>query len=245
MRRMPEVSIGLALVATLGWGVLPVAAQANPYPQMAAPGEYLMDRDAEVRLARTAAPDSISRAATVLVLGRQGYERAVEGTNGFVCMVGRGWMAGFDWPEYWNPKVRAPDCMNRQAARFVVPVALLRSRMVMAGRPTEEILSALKGAFASGQIPAPEPGAMDFMMSPEAYLTDQGAHNVSHLMFHATGLEAGAWGAGVAGSPVMAAPYWFYQPGEPSRMDGLPDVMVFLVAVPDWADGTPAGRHDD
>ena len=38
-------------------------------------------------MARSAAPDSISRGATILVLGRQGYETAVEGKNGFVCMV--------------------------------------------------------------------------------------------------------------------------------------------------------------
>jgi hypothetical protein len=53
--------------------------------------EYLMtDRNAEIALARSAAPKSISQDATVLILGRQGYETAVEGTNGFVCVVERG-----------------------------------------------------------------------------------------------------------------------------------------------------------
>jgi len=83
-------------------------------------------------LARSAAPDSISRDATILVLGRQGYETAVEGKNGFVCMVERGWMAAFDWPEFWNPKVRAAGCLNPQAARSILPIALVRSRMGMA-----------------------------------------------------------------------------------------------------------------
>ena len=79
---------------------------SNPYPTMAPVDQYLMaNRQAEIALARSAAPASISREATVLVLGRQGYETAVEGTNGFVCVVARGWMGPFDWPEFWNPKI--------------------------------------------------------------------------------------------------------------------------------------------
>jgi hypothetical protein len=66
---------------------------------MAAIGQYLMEKNAEIQLARSAAPDSISRDATILILGPQGYETAVEGKNGFVCIVDRGWMAAFDWPE--------------------------------------------------------------------------------------------------------------------------------------------------
>jgi hypothetical protein len=79
------------------------------YPHMAPVEEYLMtDRNAEIALARSAAPESISRDATVLVLGRRGYETAVEGQNGFVCVVERGWMSPADAPEFWNPKIRGP-----------------------------------------------------------------------------------------------------------------------------------------
>lgn len=245
MNRESALRIGIGLVIAVGGGATQAAAQAAGYPRVAATGQYLMDREAEIQLARSAAPDSLSRDATILVLGREGYERAVEGTNGFVCMVGRGWMAPFDWPEFWNPKVRAADCMNPQAARFVVPLALLRSRMVMAGHSRADILSAVKEAFANGQLPALESGAMDYMMSPSAYLTDEGGHNVPHLMFYTAGQDPADWGAGMAGSPVMAAPYWFFTPGEASRMEGLPPIHVFLVVVPDWSDGTPARLQVD
>ncbi|MGE0353452.1 MAG: hypothetical protein AB7Q69_09445 [Gemmatimonadales bacterium] len=235
----------MALGIAMGGGVSHAAAQTARYPRMAAIGEYLMERNAEIRLARSAAPDSISRDATILVLGPQGYERAVEGRNGFVCMVGRGWMAAFDWAEFWNPKVRAADCMNPQAARFVLPIAFLRSRMAMAGRSRAEMLSAIKTAFENGQLPNLESGAMDYMMSRAAYLTDEGDHNMPHLMFFTAGVDAEDWGSGVAGSPVLSAPYWFFSAQEPSRMNGLPPVLVFLVVVPEWSDGTSAGKHDD
>src|SRR5690242_80352 len=65
------------------------AATKTPYPSMASLEQYLTPRDAEIALARSAAPESISRDATVLFLGRHGYETAVEGKNGFVCVVER------------------------------------------------------------------------------------------------------------------------------------------------------------
>src|SRR5262245_41386116 len=180
--KRPELTIGFALVIAMGCGVSNAAAQTDKYPRMAPIGQYLMEKDAEIQLARSAAPDSISHDATILILGRLGYETAVKGKNGFVCMVARSWLAAFDWPEFWNPKIRAADCMNRQSARFALPIASLRSRMVMAGRSKAEILSAVKVAFENGQLPKLESGAMDYMMSKSAYLNDQG-FNAPHLMF--------------------------------------------------------------
>jgi hypothetical protein len=233
------------LVISMGFGVANAAAQTDRYPRMAAIGQYQMEESAEIQLARSAAPHSISRDATILVLRRHGYETAVEGKNGFVCMVARSWMAAFDWPEYWNPKVRAADCMNAQAARSILPIVFLRSRMVMAGRSKAEILSAIKAAFENSQVPKLESGAMDYMMSKSAYLTDEGDHNAPHLMFLTAGMDAKDWGAGAAGSPLMAAPYWFFSSKEPSLLRGLPPMLVFLVGVANWSDGTPAGKDHD
>jgi hypothetical protein len=47
--------------------------------------QYLMERNAEIALARSAAPQSISQDAEIMVLGQHGYETAVKGKNGFVC----------------------------------------------------------------------------------------------------------------------------------------------------------------
>lgn len=217
---------------------------ATPYPEMAPVDQYLMaDRKAEIALARSAAPDTISRDATILVLGRKGYETAVEGKNGFVCVVGRSWTGPFDWPEFWNPKIRAADCLNPQAARSIVPIYELRAKMVMAGRSKAEMLSALKAAYANKQLPDLENGAMDYMMSKSSYLTDEGAHNMPHLMFDTLVKDASDWGSGAAGSPVMSSPYWFISPENQSQSKGLPPILVFLVAAPTWSDGTPAGMH--
>jgi hypothetical protein len=233
-------SIALALM--VGGSISAAVAQSANYPTMAPIASYQMERSAEIALARSAAPASISDNATVLVLGPRGYETAVTGTNGFVCIVSRSWMAPVDWPEFWSPKIRAADCMNPQAARTLVPVITLRSRMVLAGHSTAEILAAIRTAFKEGKVPALARGAMSYMMSPTAYLTDEGNHNMPHLMFLVDGIDVQDWGSGALLSPIMSAPYWFFSATETAQSHGLPSIQVFLVEVMQWADGTVA-RH--
>ena len=222
----------LALVFTVVFEARkPLAQDAkNQYPNMAPVEEYLMaDRNAEIALARTAAPESISRDATVLILGKRGYETAVEGKNGFVCVVERGWMSPSDAPEFWNPKIRGPICFNPQAVRSVLPITYKRTAMALAGRTKAEIIESNKAAFAKGELPPLEVGAMSYMMSKEAYLTDKGDHNVAHLMFY-TPVDGAAWGADLPKSPVMLI----------AQFKGAEPINVMIVPVGRWSDGTAA-----
>ena len=142
-------SLSFALVlALIGMKQGQAQAPKKAYPNMAPLDEYLMaDRNAEIALARSAAPDAISGDAKIMVLGRHGYETAVEGKNGFVCVVERGWMSPSDSPEFWNPKLRGPICFNPPAARSVLPATLKRTEMVLAGRTKAEIIEGNKAAF--------------------------------------------------------------------------------------------------
>jgi hypothetical protein len=201
----------------------------DPYPTMAPLDQYLIpDRDAEIALARSAAPPSISNDATVMVLGRHGYETAVEGKNGFVCLVERAWMASFDNAEYWNPKNRSPICFNPPGARTILPFVYMKTELALVGKSNVEIRDRLKAAFAKKELPAPEPGAMCYMMSKNAYLTDGDGHNLAHLMFWVPVVDRAGLGAGLPGSPIML----FNDDPEP--------VGGFIVATGMWSDGTPA-----
>src|SRR5260370_2122174 len=194
----------LVLLNSIGSRVPKAAAQSDQYSKMAPVDQYLMERNAEILLARSAAPDSISSDATVMILGRQGYETAVRGKNGFVCMVERSWMEAFDSPEFWNPKVRGAECLNRQAARSILPIADLRTKMVLAGHSKAEIVSALKAAFDNKQLPGLESGNMVFMMSQSAYLYNEGDHNGPHLMFFTALEDRKDWCAGASGCPALS-----------------------------------------
>ena len=192
MRRNTGKAIGwgnIVLVAVFG-AAWPIQAQdtkaqgtQSPYPSMAPIEQYRMDRDAEIAMARTAAPPSISRDAEILVLGQKNFETAVHGKNGFVCLVGRAFAGPLNNPEFWNPKNRSPICYNPPAARSLMPYAMKETGMALAGASKAQIIDANRTAVAKKELGAPESGSMSYMMSREAYLTDQGGHNLAHVMF--------------------------------------------------------------
>ncbi len=211
----------------------------NPYPTSMAPlDQYLMDRDAEIALARSAAPPSVAKDATVMVLGRHGYETAVQGTNGFVCNVDRSWMDQFERsPEFWNPKRRGPVCYNPQAARTLVPILLIRTKLALAGKSKAAMKEGLKAAIEKGELPALEPSAMAYMLSKQGLLNSKCGNCAPHLMFYVPVKDAKTWGAGALTSdlPVVLAPHFNGDP-EP--------VTEFIAQVPEWSDGTPADSGD-
>jgi len=214
--------------------VLPARAQGakESYPVMAPFGQYMMmDRNAEISLARSSAPEEISRNATVLVLGRNGYETAVEGTNRFVCLVERSWMSPFDSPEFWNPKLRGPICYNPPAVRSVLPYTINRTNMVLAGLSKRRMEETIKGKVAKGELPVPESGAMSYMLAKDGYLGDSVGHWHPHLMFHVPTTDNASWGANVVCSPVVQNDQFRDVP-EPET--------IFMVPVGKWSDGSTA-----
>ncbi len=232
----------LVLVIALGAARQAQAQDAKtPYPSMAPLDQYLIaDQNAEIALARTAAPPSISREAKVMVLGPHGYETAVEGKNGWVCWVGRGWMGMFDHPEFWNPKVRAAECINPPAVRSVLPYAYKRSELLLAGHSKQEVIAAIKAAIDKKELPALEQGTVSYMMSKDSYLSDYGGHNAPHMMFYETAKDGAAWGANLTNSPVLAVNYWYISAEANPQLKSFPPLSVFLVGVTKWSDGTPA-----
>ncbi|HEX3653831.1 MAG TPA: hypothetical protein VHU18_13510 [Rhizomicrobium sp.] len=209
------------------------AAQAASYPAMAPVNQYMMNRAEEVALAKSAAPPSISGTATILVLTPHGYETAVQGSNGFVCAVERGWMSQYDFPQFWNPHVRGPLCYNPAAVRTILPYTIRRTELVLAGHSKSEMSAAIKAGIEKHTLPPLEAGALTFMLSKQQYLNDKGQHWMPHLMFYFPRGEAAKWGAGLAGSPTILNPQF---------QDSPEAISVILVPVAHWSDGTPAPK---
>src|SRR5580704_13609011 len=158
-RRRPMIRPGLCGLALLLGAIGPAwADDAKPaYPVRAPLEKYrVASASEEIALSRSAAPISISGDASVLTLGDHGYETALKGKNGFVCLVQRSWGAGFDDAEFWNPKIRAPICFNPAAARSVVPGYLERTSWVLAGVSRADMIARTKAALAAKTLLAPE-----------------------------------------------------------------------------------------
>jgi hypothetical protein len=227
----------IALLVALGTASHATSQEAAAaYSQMAPADRYLMaDRDAEIALAQSAAPESIARDAEVLVLGRHGFETAVKGKNGFVCIVGRSWTSAAD-ADFWNPKVRVPMCVNAAAARsYLLRIAKI-TELGLAGRTEAQITEAqitearindtIAAAIGRKELPAMESGAMCYMMSKQGYGGETIPHWPPHLMFFQSDTDPATWGANLPGSPIFAV------------ADPEEHLTQFVVPVQRWSDGT-------
>jgi hypothetical protein len=205
------------------------ASAASPYPNMPPVEKYLMPQADEITLARSAAPPSISDDATILVLGRHGFETAVKGTNGFVCYVSRGWDNDVGNAEFWSPNALGPICANPATVRSVLPYYVLqRAQWVMSGVSKDEIIARTKAEIAAKQITAPEAGSMSFMMSKNGHLNDHDGHWHPHVMFWGPPGPASNWGADLPGSQIF------------SDVNDLLPYTMYFIPVRKWSDGTLA-----
>ena len=229
------MTLTLALAATVARPAMGSTGSAA-YERIAPLNQYLIaDRQAEISLARSAAPPGIALHATIMVLGNRGYETAEKGTNGFTCLVERSWMSPFDSPQFWNWKMRGPICYNPAASRTVLLYTIQRTNLVLSGLTKSQMLDRMTAAVADKQLPAPEPGSMSYMMSKHGNLGDGIGPWMSHLMFYAPkadGARDGAsWGADLRASPVMLDTSHHVVP-EPET--------IFMIAVARWSDGSSA-----
>jgi hypothetical protein len=194
---------------------------------------YLItDRAAEVALARTAAPSSISENATVLVLTPKGYTEAAHGSNGFTCVVMRSFAAAPDDPGFWNTHISAPHCFNPPASRTVLPAVLAQIDWALAGATPAELKARIRKAYAEKRFTMPADGAMTYMLSPKQVLNDgENPHWMPHLMFYYDlAVKGTTFGAGGFTSPIIDA----------SGADPNSPIQVIFIPTRTWSDGTSA-----
>ncbi|MGH8202722.1 MAG: hypothetical protein ACREVO_20530 [Steroidobacteraceae bacterium] len=222
--------LALALCIAAWW---PAAALAA-YPKMAPLAQYLAaNRASEVALARSAVPKSIGDHASVLVLEKDGYATVVKGSNGFVCFVGRSWANDFDNDEFWNPRVRTPQCWNAVAASSLLQDYLNRTKWVLSGVSRDEMAARTKAAFSTHEIGPPAPGSVAYMLSKHQYINDATPAWHPHVMFFVPATDGTPWGANVPGGPLY------------STTSSAEPVTTYFLVVPRWSDGTPGSYATD
>jgi hypothetical protein len=181
-----------------------VLAQGPKYPPLS---EYMMPRDAEMALARSAAPANISDRATIKVLTNSGYQVAREGDNGFVCMVMRAWSAPTYTPAQfrdlvYDAKVHAPICFDPAASRTVMPYYELRSKLGMEGKTPDQIAEGVQAAYAKGVLPKRNGVAFAYMWSADQNLGPGIGHWHPHVMVFSPYYENSMVGGNEFGSAL-------------------------------------------
>src|SRR5579859_7380588 len=188
-----------SVAVLLGLSSMAVLAQEPKYPPLS---EYMMSQEAEVSLAKSAAPASISGHATIKVFTPSGYRVVHEGDNGFVCIVMRGFTGA---PTYtplpvrtyiaYDPKTRAPICFDPQAARTVLPYYEFRNKLGLEGKTPEQIKEAVQAAYMNGEIPQRHGVSFAYMWSADQILGPAG-HWHPHMMVFAPYYVNSMLGAG-------------------------------------------------
>jgi hypothetical protein len=110
--------------------------------------------------------------------------------------------------------------------------------LILAGDTPAEIAASLRAAYQNKELPSLEPGAMSYMMSKSAYLTDSDDHNTSHVMFYIGVSDGSTLGADLPKSPIESSSYWFPDDANNPLEHGLPTIRVFVVGVKRWSDGS-------
>jgi hypothetical protein len=195
--------VRLALLASLGASAA-AHAQSNAYPP---PREYLMSRDEELAMARSAAPPGVADRATIKVLGPDGFMDARSGDNGFTCLVMRGWSAPTYTPDQFrrftfDATIRAPICFDPVASRVVLPYYELRSRLGMQGKAPEQITAGIEHAYATGQLPERTTASFAYMWSAAQHLGAGIGHWRPHIMVFAPYYTNAMVGGHAFGSPL-------------------------------------------
>jgi hypothetical protein len=219
---MRAIVVGLLVAA----GAARAAGTQSPYPAMAPLVQY--QSSDEAALAKSAAAASVADHADVMVLGAHGYETVAKGDNGFVCLVFRSWAMSFDNPEFWNPKIRTPQCLNAVSARAVsvLPLYLTRTEWVLAGVSLAEMQAREAAEWKDGRLKPPLSGGVIYMLSKQQYINDSAHPWHPHVMFVEPRTEDSQWGANLPGSPMV---------GDSTN---VAETSIFMVLVAKWSDGT-------
>jgi hypothetical protein len=156
------------------------------------------DRDQEIALALEAAPPAVGAKAGVYVHDKDGYTKARDSQNGFVCLV-----------DHRIPSAVEPQCMDAEGVKTFLPKYLMVASLRAKGKPEAEIRQAVKAAFASGKLKAPKRPGIIYMMSPHNVVTIDEVKGVAvpfpgHLMFYAPNMTSADVGSdGTPDSPVF------------------------------------------
>src|SRR5438132_6057473 len=165
---MRRITAGLVFLV-MSMQAASVRAQSPKYSPLS---EYMMTPEAEIAMARSAAPENVSAHATVKVLTAAGYKVAAQGDNGFVCIVMRGWAAAISTTARerdvaYDAKVRAPHCFDPVASRTVLPLQELQAKLGMEGKGPDQIAKEVQAAYAKGKLPKMEAVAFAYMFSAD------------------------------------------------------------------------------
>jgi hypothetical protein len=173
---------------TLGFLALTTAVPAAAQSRHGA--RPAMARDAEIALARSAAPAAISGSARVWVWNGSRYMVADSGRTTVNCYLAR----------HWVPSVE-PHCLDEEASATILPILMRKIELYAAGKTDAEVEREIADGIKANRFRLPSRPALTYMMSSAQNLVGGDGTPVGawqpHLMIYYpewTGKQAGLEG---------------------------------------------------
>jgi hypothetical protein len=152
--------------------LLPAAVAAQKNAQLPVPPEELSQAD-QIRIAKSGAPDDVSKNAKVWVLENGHYVVGVQGTSGMACAIIRD-----------LPNSSTPQCGDAEADATVEAIARFQTEQRLAGKTQDEIKAEVESGLASGQFRLPQRPALVYMTSSAQVIADPKGEHRTHFLPH-------------------------------------------------------------
>jgi hypothetical protein len=175
----------------------------------------VMDREREIEMALSAAPEHLRKDATVYALERSGFVKIKEGTNGFSCLVTR------------SATETAPMCYDAEGSQTTLKADLRRARLRAQGKSEQEIESIIAGEYRAKKLLAPRRPGVAYMLSTEFKRHDHNTGKTTvifgpHVMFYAPYMKNSDIGALPSHRGSQSQP-WILNEGKPN---------AYIIVVP-------------
>lgn len=195
---------------TIGWGAtadMTKVAGQTPSPALLSPAQ-------EIELALRAAPVHLRSEATVYTFGRNGYEKARSGPNGFNCMVNRDGIQNGDTAVH-------PTCWDPEGSRTILPVMLRVGELLAQQKSAAEIKRDIDEGFARGRFHSPAKTGIAYMLAGDVKFDPKTGQLSTtefppHFMLYAPGVsnaDIGVSGAALKTTPGLPFVYSGYSGG--------------------------------
>jgi len=152
----------LSSVLSIALLVLPLGTAGAQQPALdrtaRLPARVAIERDAEMKMARAAAPAAVSDQATIYVAGAKGYVVGRKGTNGWGCFVQRNARGDGLFPR----------CDDAERVAALYPVYFLLEEYRALGKSAADYDAAVTEGYRSGKYHAPAKGALSYMLADGA-----------------------------------------------------------------------------
>lgn len=176
----------------------------------------VLDKEKEIEMALSAAPENLRADAAVYTLSPSGYTKIRDSKNGFHCLV-----------EREGEGTLGPICYDTEGSQTLMLAAFETAQLALSDKSQEEIDKQIDADYKSGKLIAPRKSGIVYMLSTQFQEHNHATGEVKtvfppHVMFYAPYMKNSDIGATKEDFGSLTRP-WILNEGKPG---------AYIIVVP-------------